>query len=91
MGGFGGVVHATPRRGETEIVPVRSEPAPTPRVAHAGLYRVSFPLASQDQTAASVDALELLAPGVARLNAEIHVKFELRKPERAAARPTRRP
>ncbi|MHB0955198.1 MAG: SIMPL domain-containing protein [Pirellulaceae bacterium] len=91
MGGFGGVVRATPQRGDAETVPVRSEPASAPRLAHAGLYRVSFPLAPQDQAAASADALELLAPGVARLNAEIHVKFELRKPERAIAHPTRRP
>ena len=51
MGGFGGVVRATPQRGDAETIPVRSEPAPAPRLAHGDLYRVSFPLAPQDQAA----------------------------------------
>jgi uncharacterized protein YggE len=93
MGGFGGVTHLEPRPESQDSLPVQQQPAVTPPRKMPTVYCVAFPMqqpepptgASDTQTQSGTE-LELLAPGVVRLDAIVNVTFEMHKrlPSKAA-------
>jgi uncharacterized protein YggE len=92
MGGFGGVTRLEPRPDSQDSVPVQQQPAVTPPRKMPTVYRVAFPMQQNEPLTGTPDTqtqsrteLELLAPGVVRLDAIVNVTFEMHKRAPAAA------
>jgi uncharacterized protein YggE len=91
MGGFGGVTRLEPQADSQDSVPVQQQPAVTPPRKMPTVYRVAFPMQQNEPLTGTPDTqtqsrteLELLAPGVVRLDAIVNVTFEMHKRAPAA-------
>ena len=90
FGGFGGVSSVSPRPSDDAVVATSGSDA-APRAEQSVFRTVAFQEQTPKTSEAGPDDTKLLAPGVARLNATVTVKFELRKPRAETDAPSRRP